>query len=233
ENNIEYVIDKTNLLPIYSRNKVRLELIPYIQKNFNPNIVDTLWRTSQTANIDSSYLDEISSERYHEIVKEENTYRIILDGLQFKQMHRSIQNRIIRLSIMRLMNNIQGVSEHHITSVVDMFLEFKTGKQMNLHNGLIGRIRYDDLIIEKEQRLDHKSYEFNLHIGKNVIEELDTTMDIKFVDEMNFKDRPFVKYIDFHKIKGNLYLRNRRNGDRITTMGMKRKKKVKDYIIDK
>ena len=47
--NIETRIDKTNLEPIYNRNKIRLELIPYIEENFNSNIIDTLWRTSRIA----------------------------------------------------------------------------------------------------------------------------------------------------------------------------------------
>ena len=39
KNNLKPRIDKTNLETIYSRNKVRLELIPYIQENFNKDII--------------------------------------------------------------------------------------------------------------------------------------------------------------------------------------------------
>lgn len=233
EHNIEYVIDKTNLLPIYNRNKVRLELIPYIQEYFNPNIVDTLWRTSQTAHIDSSYLDEVSEKSYDHIVQQEDLDRVILDGNKFIKMHRSIQNRMIRVTILKLIQNIQGVSEHHITALVDMFVEQRTGKQMDLPNGLIGRVRYQDLIIEKKQKLDHPSYEFNLIVGKNVIEPLDAIIDIKPIDKVQFKPDPYTKYIDFDKIKGKLSLRNRRDGDRITPLGMKGSKKIKDYFIDR
>ncbi len=56
DRNIETRLDKTNLEPIYNRNKVRLELIPpYIEENFNPNIINTLWRTSRIATIDSDF----------------------------------------------------------------------------------------------------------------------------------------------------------------------------------
>lgn len=232
-NNIKYVIDKTNLLPIYNRNKVRLELIPYIQENFNPNIIETLWRTSQTANIDSTYLDEVSQKNYDNIVKDEDTYSIILDEHKFINIHRSIQNRIIRLAILRLIQNIQGVSEHHITSVVDMFLEGKTGKQIDLPNGLVARVSYNDLIIEKEQKSSNGPYEFSLNIGENTIERLDININLKLVSEMDYKDDSSSKYIDYDKIKGNLFLRNRRNGDRIIPLGMKGSKKIKDYFIDK
>lgn len=233
ENNIGYVVDRTNLLPIYNRNKVRLELIPYIEKNFNPNIVNTLWRTSQTANIDSSYLEQTSMDSYNHILKEENTYRIILDGSKFKKNHRSIQNRIVRYAILRLIQTIQGLSEYHISSLVDMFLELQTGKKIDLPNELIGRVSYNDLIIEKRQILENIHYDFNLTMGINTIRTLDSIIEINLVDKFDCKEDSYIKYIDYHKIKGNLSLRNRRNGDRITPLGMNGSKKVKDYFIDK
>lgn len=233
ENRIDYVVDKTNLLPIYSRNKVRLELIPYIEKNFNPNIINTLWRTSQTANIDSSYLDQVSKESYEAMVKEENTYNIILDGQKFSKIHKSIQNRIVRLTILRLIQNIQGISEHHINSLVDMFLELQTGKQIDLPNDLIGRVSYNDIIIEKRQNLGKKDYVYELTMGMNTIKDLGVEIHMELVKDIEHKEDPYIKYLDYDKIIGNLSLRNRRNGDRISPLGMEGSKKIKDYFIDK
>lgn len=48
-------IDKTNLEPIYGRNKVRLELIPYIEKHFNGNIMSTLQRLSDIVTIENGF----------------------------------------------------------------------------------------------------------------------------------------------------------------------------------
>ena len=42
ENNLNPRIDKTNLENIYSRNKIRLELIPYMKDNFNPNVIESI-----------------------------------------------------------------------------------------------------------------------------------------------------------------------------------------------
>lgn len=232
-NNIHYVVDKTNLMPIYNRNKVRLELIPYIQENFNPNIIETLWRTSQSSNIDSNYLDMISNQTYDKIVKEENKYRIVLDSLNFRKIHRSIQNRIIRLSFQKLIQNIQGMGQYHVSSLVDMFLDGKTGKQMNLPNGLIGRVSYDDLIIERIIEMANNDYCYNLELGNNIIEELDMEIALNLVGKSEFRKTFNTKCIDYDKLKGGLSLRNRRDGDRIVPLGMKGSKKIKDYFIDK
>lgn len=69
DNNFETRLDKTNLEPIYNRNRIRLELIPYIEKYFNPNIIDTLWRTSNILSIDSRFLEKYSEETYIKLVK--------------------------------------------------------------------------------------------------------------------------------------------------------------------
>lgn len=220
-------------MPIYNRNKVRLELIPYIQDNFNPNIVETLWRTSHTSKIDSNYLDKMTREGYDKIVKEEGTYKVILDGIQFLSLHRSIQNRLIRLTIFNLIQNIQGISEYHVSSLVNMFLDFKTGKQMDLPNGLIARVSYNDLIIQRKKIGYNKDYYHNLSLGENIIDQLDLKIIMKIVDKKDIKKGSNTIYIDFNKIKGKLSLRNRRNGDKIVPLGMKGRKKVKDYFIDK
>ena len=41
-----------------------------------------------------------------------------------------------------------------------------------------------------------------------------------------------IKVFDYDKLKGRLYIRNRRPGDRFRPLGMKGSKKIKDYFID-
>ena len=45
-NKLEPKIDKSNLESIYKRNKIRNDLIPYIQKEYNPNFLKTINRKS-------------------------------------------------------------------------------------------------------------------------------------------------------------------------------------------
>ena len=53
ENHLQPRIDKSNMEKIYNRNKIRLELIPYMQQNFNMDIITTINRLSCTINIDN------------------------------------------------------------------------------------------------------------------------------------------------------------------------------------
>ena len=53
-------IDHTNLETIYTRNKIRLELIPYMKDNFNPNVIESIVRMSNSLKTDSDYIQEES-----------------------------------------------------------------------------------------------------------------------------------------------------------------------------
>ena len=58
DNNLSYVTDKTNFMPIYTRNKVRLELIPYIKENLNPGIETSLSDSISLYREDNDFINE-------------------------------------------------------------------------------------------------------------------------------------------------------------------------------
>ena len=62
--------DKTNDEPVYTRNKIRLQLIPYLEKEFNPNIVNTLNRLGSSAREDSEFLISEAGKRFTTDIRE-------------------------------------------------------------------------------------------------------------------------------------------------------------------
>lgn len=235
-NNIKTVLDKTNLEPIYSRNKVRLELIPYIEKNFNPNIINTLWRLSRIASMDSEFLEEYSEGRYNNIVKNQDKHSIILDGGKLLQEDKSIQQRIIRIAILIINGSLQGITEVQISSVINLFLASNTGKEVHLSNNIIAKTSYGDLIIEKGVGEEASKYFYELRFpGLNALESIGYSFNIEIFpkdDGFTMNKGKNIKCFDFDKVKGNLAVRNRLDGDRLIPFGMKGTKKLKDYFID-
>jgi len=63
-------IDKTNSETEYTRNKIRIALIPLLEENFNPSIVDALVRLSQSAKDDDSALNALAKNLSTNSVKE-------------------------------------------------------------------------------------------------------------------------------------------------------------------
>lgn len=67
ENKLNPRIDKSNNENIYTRNKVRNCVIPYIKKEFNPNILKTINRLSEVATEESEYLNRVTQKAFDEI----------------------------------------------------------------------------------------------------------------------------------------------------------------------
>lgn len=104
ERKIEPRIDKTNLEPIYTRNKIRLELIPFIEKNFNENIIETLVRLSDNAREDSKCLLELA------------TLPEKLDAYELRKLNPAIRHRIY----IKALNNLgleKDITKVHLNSI--------------------------------------------------------------------------------------------------------------------
>lgn len=235
-NGIDTVLDKTNLMPIYTRNKIRLELIPYIEENFNPNIINTLWRTSTISSMDSNFLEKYSKERYTNIVIKEDKGYVSLNSEKFLNEDRSIQQRIIRNAILKTNGSLQGFSEIQISSVLNMFLSEETGKEYHLSNYIIAKTSYGRLIFEKHKNNIDRDFLYDLEMeGVTDLKELESSIELRILtreDFSNLSKEKNIQYFDFDIVRGKLSLRNRKPGDKFIPFGMKGTKKIKDYFID-
>ena len=114
-------IDKTNSENIYTRNKIRNMLIPYIQDEYNPNIIKTLNRLSEISSGENEYLDKVVENEYNKIViKEEIGKSIELDLKQFNLLEMVIKSRIILYTINKLLGNCQGIELIHIKDIIKL-----------------------------------------------------------------------------------------------------------------
>ncbi len=58
---------KTNFESIYNRNKIRNEIIPYLKKEFNPNVLEGINRLSNIAREEEEYFDKVIAKEYEEL----------------------------------------------------------------------------------------------------------------------------------------------------------------------
>ena len=97
ENKLNPRYDKTNNENTYTRNKIRNMLIPYIEENFNPNIVDSLNRLSTIATKEDEYIHKIVENSFKNIVitADMGKKEIILDLKKFNELDEVIKSRLI------------------------------------------------------------------------------------------------------------------------------------------
>lgn len=121
--NLNPRIDKTNHENIYTRNKIRNILIPLIEKEFNPNIIETLNRLSQIAKEEDNYFDEIIEAKFREISEADmlnEGRKIVLDLEKFNKENLVIKNRLILYTINRLVGSTKGIEKIHIDDIIKL-----------------------------------------------------------------------------------------------------------------
>lgn len=236
ENNLNPRIDKSNLDTIYTRNKVRLELIPYIEQNFNPHIIETLNRLSVNMKEDSEYISKISKQ-YYSMYCDKSKNRVTISSKAFKE-HTSILSRIIRMALKELKGNLNNLDKKHINDIIEL-QKGCTGKIIMLPEGIRVLNNYGEISLYDENYESFKNTYENEHIleinNEYKLYEFGLSINLKLAqrqDVIKSNNIELTKYFDYDKINGKIKLRYRRNGDKFIPFGMNGSKKLKDLFID-
>lgn len=120
DNNIDARIDKTNFDNIYTRNKIRNVVIPYIKQEFNPNIINTLSRLSDLIKEENDYIDNQVKNIFENIKLEETNNQIVLNLKEFNLQEKVIKSRLVLYTIMRLFGTSKGIEKIHIEDILKL-----------------------------------------------------------------------------------------------------------------
>jgi len=120
--------DKTNKENIYTRNKVRNLLIPFIEKEFNPQIISSINRLSKIATSENKFLDKVVESNYEKIKIDEalgnkqieGKNEIILSLKEFNNLDLVIKNRLVLYTINKLLGTSQNIEKIHIEDIIKL-----------------------------------------------------------------------------------------------------------------
>ena len=122
KNNLNPRIDKTNFDNKYTRNKIRNIVIPYIKKEFNPNIINTIDRLSILVSEEEEYINKQIIKVYNEILLREDLDEniIILDLKKFNYQEKVIKSKLILYTITRIFGDSKGIEKVHIEDIIKL-----------------------------------------------------------------------------------------------------------------
>ncbi len=239
ENGLQPRIDKSNLKNVYTRNRLRLELIPYLEREFNPNLVDTMVRTGEIFRDEEECLEEIAEQYVSKIRLPGEANEVRFDLNQFLGLPRAIQRRIIRRAWLDLAGTANPLGFIHLADSLDIISCGQTGASLHLPSGITLNKLYGQFSLSRTAMgAETKStdYEYKLTIpGETVIQELGYTILSKVLEGSQAhpeKPQPDEIVIDLDLVEQPLKVRSRKPGDRFRPSGLAGSKKLKDYFID-
>lgn len=137
KNKIKFRTDPSNLKTDFSRNKIRLELLPLLAKDYNPDIRQTLANLANTITIDYDYLRLAGkglAEKLFRVSGHNKTISIKLSALL--KLHPSMQRTLIRLAFEKLKGDTRRLTFAHIKEIESLILQRPSGSLVNLPHGV-------------------------------------------------------------------------------------------------
>lgn len=236
-NNLKPRIDKTNFEKIYNRNKIRLDIIPYIKENFNEDIIQTLNRMSVLLQKDNEFIENSARSFYEKHCIEQSDYFIIKKEMFDNK--EAVVTRVIRYALTNFSKTHYDFEMKHIYEICNL-AKNNSGKAIDLPNKIYAENIYGDIYIKERININNIDVKQEIVVNKNEINGKKIFFDneniefslLKNDSNLDLNQNNLIKYFDFDKINDSISLRKRKNGDKIIPLGMKGSKKIKDLFID-
>ncbi len=220
-NDIKYAIDASNNEDHYTRNRYRHTILPFL-KNEEANVHKKFLKFSMTLLENNDYIDIEAKKVFNRVFQNGN-----LDIEHFKELEKVIQTKIIYNILEKIYgDDLLIIGDAHVELIFDLINSNKSNSVVHLPNNVIVVKSYDELTFS----FDEDTYdEYEIELERLV--NLPNGKIIEKVEESNDTSNYTIR-LNSNEVKLPLYVRNRRNGDKIAVKGLDGHKKVNDIFID-
>ncbi len=113
-------IDESNSDNTYTRNRIRNIVIPSIEKDFNPNFIESMIRLSEIVKENDDYINMVANEAFKIILISKNDDEIVLNRRKFNELDIIIQKKIIMKSIQSVAGTTKGVEKVNLEDIIKL-----------------------------------------------------------------------------------------------------------------
>lgn len=238
QKNRGFVTDATNLMDVYTRNKIRQHILP-VAEEIAPKAVENMNRTGEQLGEIFDFMQKQARQFLEQHSSQEPENGKLTIALQpFAALHPALQKMIIIEAMECAFDSRKDITQKHIEAVLQL-LEKEGEKTIQLPKACLVVKQYEQLIFEQqpENSKDSKETELPIEIYPNQIYLLSDgrTLQTSLIFSNNLENIPkndCTKWFDYDKIKSVLMLRNREQGDFLTINDNGSKKKLQDYLVN-
>ena len=249
QHQFSFVLDASNSDLCYRRNRIRHELIPMLQKRYNPNVVDTLSRMAGIIDSENTWMGQLAAQAMTDAILERSTGGLTLSISKIVPAPLALRRQIVRHAISGIKGTLRKIGHTHIETVLQLM---EKGPQTGCLD-LPDRIRVvregDRIIISLEniplRQLPPRSAlpvadSFEYHLtqpGSYTLDKLGMQISIsqyrasQFSGPLNAGHR--VAFFDMKAVSFPLMIRNVRPGDRFKPLGMDGTCKIHRFFSDR
>lgn len=232
EQGLSFCNDMSNFEDFYSRNKIRLEVIPYLEKNINAGVVKHIHALAKNASFADAYIRKCADEIQEGVMKYEPEYAVI-SSIGLLKTDPAITGELIRRAIDHITGSLKDVTYRHVKLIQEL-AEKGTGKQLDLPYGLEAVKDYDRIIIRKHREIKAEPV---IHPEKKSDADApDLCYETKYLvynKKSQIPKNRCTKWFDYDRISCSLVLRTRMPGDYMCIKGGMKKTIKRVFTDDK
>ncbi|ANS76365.1 tRNA(Ile)-lysidine synthetase [Paenibacillus yonginensis] len=240
ESGLEFVTDSSNLINKYTRNAIRLDVLPFLGQ-YNGQLVPSLNRMAIIAESEDDFMNVAAEEQMKRLVSRDRSGALNLSCTSLAGLHVALQRRLIKLILTYLPLNTEETDFAKVEAVRHGALqEHPTTWRIDLGGGSICRREYDTLSFLAYQEAGNKGvFQCLVEVLPAVVPVPGTgrILHIRQLQRTRVPEalKPLSKdeaLFDADELSCPLTVRTRLPGDTLRVAGLDGSKKVKDIFID-
>lgn len=233
------VLDETNLDTTFYRNRLRHELLPFLEREYQPNLRVLLARSAETLGVDWDFIQQEANAAWAQLAQS-STNAITFPREAFLALHPALQRLLVRRAVFTLRPLLRDVQWEHVLNALAIAAHGETGAQATLPGHLTLRREYDAIRIERAPVVDEwpqldeqasppltpdTTYTFG-----------EWTLRLRLVPREALDTSPFENqdrwqaFLDAAHVRLPLRLRVRQQGDRFQPLGMPGDVNLADFL---
>ena len=238
----DYRTDATNRETLYLRNKIRLELIPFLESQFNPNVRSALVQLGRILNENNEYVALEAKKILNEVTVKYDGDSYTINAHSLINQPKILQHLVFREILGEMQAPLREITYGHYEKITDEIAASGRGRHFQLPGGLSLWHERGTLCFRKEgaRKPSIPMAETILRIpGATPLPPLGTLVS-EVIDAGGFSLDEYKKTktrdedaFDWECMVLPLLVRGRRDGDAISPLGIYGHKKLKDIFIDK
>ncbi len=237
--------DRSNLDTTYYRNRLRHELIPYLE-SYNPNIREVVRRSAQVISADYDFLQAELERVWPTVVFSESSEAVTFDLERWRALPTSQQRSTLREAVHRLRRSLRNINWIHIENALLALMNKPAGTQVTLPQGLMLTIGYHDFTVADQGYVPEVDWPLLLVEalpvavpGVTELPDSDWYLEAALVGReevgQDYLDNPnpWQAFLDYDKTGSELALRQRQTGDCFQPLGLSgHEKSLHAFMID-
>ncbi len=240
---IPYRVDSSNVNKKYLRNKIRVDLIPFLASQYNPNLIENLSRMASTLSGENAFLGELADNYLQEcLLEKRENEMILLNRTLLNDKPRALQRRVLRKGICFVKGDLRRVTYHHVQAVLDSMDSPKSvwSKCLpgNIEIFISGNCLEIKKILKSKNNILNEGKDLKIPLlipGKTEIPLARINLQTKIISSIRIDDFAISNNeanFDLDISGEKVLIRFYEKGDRFIPLGMSGRKKLKDFFID-